>query len=237
MKRKQHYIPLLLTLLVFILLQLPGLTFIQYPFRLLGTWFHEMGHGISALLVGGQFMHLEIYENGGGVAYSNVSNSYLPYHIARAITAAGGLLGATITGSICIVAAKKPRSTTYALATLLFIIILSLILWIRSFWGILILSAFAVGLLIVFKLQNKNLQKSVLLFLGLQAALSSYYELGYVFTKQFERFGKINYSDTETIAQNTFGTYWFWGIIISAINLYIITKAIVIYFENKKSGH
>ncbi len=235
MKEKQHYIPLLLTLFIFLLLQLPGLTFIQYPFRLLGTWFHEMGHGVTALLLGGKFRHLEIYENGGGVAYSSVSNSYLPYNIARALTAAGGLIGSTIAGSICIVAAKKPKTTTYALGSLLFVIILSLILYIRSFWGILILSAFALGLVIIFKLKNASLQKSTLLFLGLQAVLSSYYELGYLFTKQFERFGKINYSDTETIAQNTFGTYWFWGIIISIINLYIITKAIVSYFEKPSS--
>ncbi len=35
-----------ISLLVFLLWQLPYFGLIQYPLLLLGTWFHEMGHGI-----------------------------------------------------------------------------------------------------------------------------------------------------------------------------------------------
>ena len=42
---------------------------ILYPFTLLSTWVHEMGHGISALLVGGHFLRLDIYADASGMAH------------------------------------------------------------------------------------------------------------------------------------------------------------------------
>ena len=57
--------------LVFFIWQSPFLGQVRYPFLLLGTWFHEMGHGITALILGGKFEYLEIYSNGGGVAYTS----------------------------------------------------------------------------------------------------------------------------------------------------------------------
>lgn len=234
MNKREHFIPFLLTFLIFLIVQLPFFDVVQYPFRLLGTWFHEMGHGIASLLLGGKFVYLEIYKNGGGVAYTDVSNSYLPYRLARAITAAGGLIGTTIGGTICIVVSKYNITAVYVLRVLFFLMVLSLFLWIRSFWGVFLLSVFAIAIAGILKFTNKSFQKSTLLFLGLQAILSSYYESGYVFTKQFERFGQINYSDTEIIAQNTFGPYWFWGILITMLNVCIVWKAIVLSFHYKK---
>mgnify|MGYP000259427338 FL=1 len=61
-----------------------------------------MGHGLTALLVGGKFHYLEIYANGGGVAYSSVTNKFMSIPLARAFTAAGGLFGPAIAGSVLI---------------------------------------------------------------------------------------------------------------------------------------
>ena len=44
-----------------------------YPFTILSTWFHEMGHGLSAILMGERFDSLVIYPDGSGVAMSLVS--------------------------------------------------------------------------------------------------------------------------------------------------------------------
>ena len=41
-----------------------------YPFTILATWFHEMGHGIAAMLTGSQFEGLLIFSDGSGVALS-----------------------------------------------------------------------------------------------------------------------------------------------------------------------
>jgi hypothetical protein len=36
---------------------------ILYPFTLFATWVHEMGHGLTGLVVGGSFDKLEIFGN------------------------------------------------------------------------------------------------------------------------------------------------------------------------------
>lgn len=216
-------------LVVFALWQLPYFGWVQYPFQLLGTWFHEMGHGITALLVGGHFHHLEIFENGGGVAYSSIEGSYLPYDIARAFTAAGGLLGPAVVGALLIVCGKKRQTSIWAIRILIAVIIMSLLLWIRSFWGIIVLSVFALVLWIITRFQNHRLERVTILFLGVQSILSTYLQLNYLFTKDFERDGAIQLSDTEVIAQHTIGTYWMWAVIIIGISCYLIWKSFRYY--------
>ncbi|HEY6814612.1 MAG TPA: M50 family metallopeptidase, partial [Croceibacterium sp.] len=59
-----------LALLCIVLWQTYWGSLLLYPFTILATWFHEMGHGIAAMLVGGQFDRLMIYQDGSGVARS-----------------------------------------------------------------------------------------------------------------------------------------------------------------------
>jgi len=195
-----------------------------------------MGHGLTALLVGGNFEYLEIYENGGGVAYSNITGTYLPYDIARALTATGGLLGPAIVGALLIASGKFHKSSMIVLRLLIGLMTLSLLIWIRSFWGIVTLSSFVVFLIIITLFKNRKLEVVTILFLGLQSTLSTYLQLDYLFTKQFERNGSIQFSDTQIIAQNTIGTYWMWAIFIICVSIYILWKSFRFYFEKKNTG-
>jgi len=229
--KKLDYTILSIAAGIFLLLQLPDLAHLQYPFRLLGTWFHEMGHGLTAILVGGEFKYLEIYQNGGGVAYSTVTNRFFSISTARALTAAGGLLGPAIAGAILIISAKSTKYASILLKALTGVIILSLLLWIRSTWGIIILTAFAVGFIIIMFLKNKKIETITVLFLGLQCVLSTFLQFNYLFTKQFERHGVIMTSDTENIAANSFGTYWMWGLIIFIISGVLLWKSIRFYLR------
>lgn len=215
--------------------QLPYLGWVQYPFVLLGTWFHEMGHGLTALLVGGTFEYLEIYENGGGVAYSNLGGSYLPTSIARAFMAAGGLFGPVITGVILIISAKHHKSSMVVLRLLIALILVSLVFWVRSFWGIAVMSGYAALLIGITFFKSRKLEVITILFLGVQSVLSTYVQLDYLFTKQFERNGAVQISDTQAIAHNTFGTYWVWAIIITIASVYLLWKSIRFYFNTKPS--
>ena len=190
-----------------------------------------MGHGLTAILVGGSFKHLEIYENGGGVAFYHLAESYMPSFIGNALVAAGGLLGPAIVGALLIVSAKFHRSTMIAIRILIGVIILSLFLWIRSFMGIAVLSSFAVFLFVITLFKSRRLEVIVILFLGLQSVLSTYLQLDYLFTKQFERDGQIQISDTQAIAENTIGTYWIWAVFIILISVYLLWKSFTYYFK------
>jgi hypothetical protein len=48
----------------------PWLSLLDYPFRLLVTLVHELGHGLAALLTGGRFIRFVIFPNGSGLAYT-----------------------------------------------------------------------------------------------------------------------------------------------------------------------
>lgn len=194
-----------------------------------------MGHGLTALIVGGTFEYLEIYENGGGVAFSDLGGSYLPLSLASACTAAGGLLGPVITGAILIASAKYHKSSMIILRLLIGLIIISLLLWIRSFWGIVVMSGYTVLLIGITLFKSRKLEVITILFLGLQSVLSTYLQLDYLFTKQFERNGVIQISDTQAIANNTFGFYWMWAIIIAISSGYLLWKSLKYYFNAKSS--
>ncbi len=231
MKKKSLLTIIGISVLVFLLWQLPYFGYIQYPLLLLGTWFHEMGHGLTALLLGGKFYYLEIYDNGGGVAYSNVSFSYLDYHIARAITSAGGLLGPAISGAILIASARNQITSKITLWLLLTIIVVSLCIWIHEMLALIILSVFAAILFFIAILRVRKLEAFTLLFLGTQCVLSTYLQTGYLFTKQFERDGRIQYSDTQMIAANLSGTYWMWAILILLISIVLLYKSYQYYLR------
>jgi len=194
-----------------------------------------MGHGLTALMVGGTFEYLEIYENGGGVAYLTMGGSYLPSNIAQAFSAAGGLLGPVITGGILIASAKYHKSSMIVLRLLITLMILSLLLWVRSFWGIAVLSGYITILIGITFLKSRRVEVITILFLGVQSVLSTYLQLDYLFTKQFERNGAVQISDTQSIAQNTFGAYWLWAIVIALLSAYLLWKSLKYYFNTKSS--
>lgn len=51
-----------------LLMTLPWLGWFNYPFRLLLTMVHELGHGLAALLTGGHFISFVVLPNGAGLA-------------------------------------------------------------------------------------------------------------------------------------------------------------------------
>lgn len=57
-------------LAAFILATVPIINLLDYPFRLLITIIHELGHGVAALLTGGRFSHFTIAPDGSGLAYT-----------------------------------------------------------------------------------------------------------------------------------------------------------------------
>ncbi|PHS10872.1 MAG: hypothetical protein COA88_00880 [Kordia sp.] len=230
LKKQFDYTIIIIAIVVIAIWQLPYLGWVQYPFILLGTWFHEMGHGLTALMVGGTFEHLEIYENGGGVAYLNMRGSYLPYNIAQACTAAGGLLGPVVTGGVLIASAKYHKSSMIVLRALIALMMLSLLLWVRSFWGVAVLSGYIAVLIGITLFKSRRLEVITILFLGVQSVLSTYLQLDYLFTKQFERNGAIQISDTQAIAKHTFGFYWLWAMVIIVISGYLLWKSFKFYF-------
>ncbi|PKL81178.1 MAG: peptidase M50 [Ignavibacteriae bacterium HGW-Ignavibacteriae-4] len=216
-------------LLTIILWRIPFGMLVLYPFTILSTWFHEMAHGIMALILGGSFHQLEIYADGSGLAMWS-GNLFLG-NVGKAIVAASGPLGPTVAGAILIILSRKDKHLKNILYTFSAILAFSVIYWVRSIYGIPVILTFAV--LIFFsalKMQAKN-QKLLIIFLGIQAFLSIYLSIGYLMSQEAFIDNDFHISDTGVIAQNLFFPYWIWGGIIIFISIFTMIQSIMYVYR------
>ena len=86
-------------ILVFFVWQFTDLNPILYPLRLLVTFVHETGHGLTAALTGGHFLRFVVYPNGSGVATTAGGSSFLVPQM--------GYLGAALFGAVLLYAANR----------------------------------------------------------------------------------------------------------------------------------
>ena len=110
----QRTLLLLSTLTIVVIWQLPYGRQILYPLTLLATFAHEMGHGLTAMLVGEQFDQLLLNADGSGVAMWRGN----PGRLATALVAAGGLVGPSFAGIGLLLVSRSQRFCRAVLATL-----------------------------------------------------------------------------------------------------------------------
>ncbi len=207
-----------------ILWQVPGGNYVLYPFTLLATWFHEMGHGLTALALGGQFHHLEIYANGSGLATH--SGPLFLGQVGKAIVAAGGPMGPALAGAAFIIAGRYYRVAHYALYFLGAALILSALIWVRSAFGFMVVGLLGAVILLIAYRGARWFQGFMIQFLGVQACVSVWQQVDYLFTHSAEVGGQRMLSDTSHIAQNLFLPYWFWGGLIAILTVLLLLASL-----------
>jgi hypothetical protein len=194
--------------------------YILYPFTILGTWFHEISHGITAMILGADFKKLEIFANGSGVA--TYSGGVFLGGFGNAVVAAAGPLGPAIFGSIFIVSTKFPKRTQFILRIFALFLILSVVLWVRTLFGAFVILLFGIGIFFAAQKSSQKVQKLILQFLGVQAITSVYLSIGYLFSSGAEIGGMGFNSDTQVIQNELFLPYWFWAILILGISAFLL---------------
>lgn len=202
--------------LVSFLPNVPLGAYILYPFTILTTWFHEMGHGLTALLLGLDFQHLVILPNGSGYATSSSPEVIGP--LSNALIAAGGPLAPSMIGAVLILASSRHQWWKPALLALAGAILLSTLIWVRSLMGWIVLPL--VGILLgwtAFK-ARAGVQLFALQFLGVLAALSMFRDWDYLFSESAIIGGRPMYSDTGQIEQALFLPHWIWAILIILVS-------------------
>lgn len=184
-----------------------------YPFTILATWFHEMGHGIAAMLTGSRFERLLIFSDGSGLAQTLRPAD--GYRLTNALIAAGGPLGPAIAGALLIVASRSAKATQIALTALGAALILSTVIWVRTLTGWLFLPATGLAILVLAQRASLPWQRFVIQLLGVQACISAWKQFGYLFSSGASIGGQLHRSDTGAIADALLLPYWFWGAAIS----------------------
>ena len=102
-----------------------------------------------------------------------------------------------------------------ALALLGAILLLSCLIWVRSGVGLLVLGPLGGALLLLAWRGSRDWSRLAIQVLGVQAAISTWQHLGYLFTAGGTIGGSSHRSDTQVIADALFLPYWVWGGAIS----------------------
>jgi hypothetical protein len=191
-----------------------------YPFTILATWFHGMGHGIAAMLSRRGFERLLIFGDGSGIALSLRPAD--GYKLTDALIAASGPLGPAVAGAVLIICSRSPTTTRNALAVLGIALLASTLIWVRSLTGWLILPVLGIAILALALRGSHTTQRFAIQLLGMQAAISAWRQFDYLFSPGGNVGGELQRSDTSAIADVLLLPYWFWGAIVSAAILALL---------------
>lgn len=211
-------------LVVVFLPALPFGNYLVYPFLILTTWFHEMGHGLAALAAGQDFRQLVIFPNGSGFAQSTIAADAGPW--VGVVIAAGGPLGPTVVGALLILASAREQFWRPALWLMAAAIFASVILYVRSATGYAVLPVVAAGLALAAWQAKPALARFILQFIGLLAAMSMLRDFDYLFTREAVINGQRVLSDTGQIAAITGLPHWLWAGVILMLSAVMVGSAL-----------
>lgn len=184
-----------------------------YPFTLLATWVHEMGHGLTALAVGGGFDRLEIFADASGLAHT----SYPSGGARGSLVALGGLVAPPITGAAILAAARGPRRAQTILVAFALGLVVSLAIWVRSVAGIVAMPLVAAIVLAFVRWGSPRERMFLAQFLGLRLALDTMGRgMDYVFTDSAVVDGVKRASDIASVAAGFGGPRLVWSLVVSA---------------------
>jgi len=193
--------------------------YLLYPFTILATWFHEMGHGLCALLLGGSFVSLSLFPDGSG--YAVHSGTRFLGQPGLALIAAAGPLGPALAGALLIVFSLRPRWSRRVLTAVALVMLLSALIWIRTAFGIGLMVLWALVLLLIRFKKSERWHSLTLQFIGVQACISVFLNIDYLFTEKVRVSGRVVYSDTGQIAAALFLPYWFWAVLLTGLTLWL----------------
>jgi hypothetical protein len=208
-------------LITIVIWQMPMGSLMLYPFSILATWFHEMGHGLTALLMGGGFKQLVLFPDGSGVAWHTTQG-----RLQQVMVSAGGLLGPPLAGAGLILSGTSASRSRLALTSLGLLLLISTLIWVRGAFGWVILPPLGLSLLWAGRKGPDWLQPVLIQFLGVQACISSFQQLDYLFMQQANLGGQVMLSDTGKMAEHLFLPHWFWGGLIALISFALLAGSL-----------
>lgn len=141
--------------------------FVGIPFSWMMTFFHEISHGIAALVTGGSVNLIELNLDGSGLcSYSGG---------IRFIVAIAGYLGAVLCGMAIYMSASsmnKNRADHIAMF-LTVLVVVSAVLWARDLITWIIMIIMSVVLISVVKLKNSVVDQFLMKFIGIYVLLDA----------------------------------------------------------------
>lgn len=119
---KNKYQFWLLFFFAFIILQIP---IVSIPFKWLESYFHEISHGLTAILTGGNIVNIQLFPNGAGLCTTRGGSAFF--------ISLMGYGGAIIWGALLYSLASIHRKVAIGFSILLLALLgISILLWVRD---------------------------------------------------------------------------------------------------------
>lgn len=194
----------------------PVLMFFGRVLLLFSTLFHELGHAIAALLVGGQFEKVTIAWDGSGLTHALVEKGRL----REAFVAAGGLIGPSIAAAALFWSARGSDRRLRAMTFLLGLALTGIgLLAARSAWALIFTLGLGPALLLAARGLRRDLLEAATVFIAVQLGLSVFTRSDYLFTRWA---GPGLPSDVANMASQLFLPFWFWGLVCGGLSLAVL---------------
>lgn len=227
MKRSHIFVlAVVLSLALMYFSYLPAVGLLGRVLILFSTLAHELGHGLMAMLVGGDFKQLVINWDGSGVTSWAGSDG----RIVRGLVAAGGLIGPSIAAAVLFSSARA-GDKKFLLATRLFaagLLVIGL-LTARSVWAALFTIGLGIFLLALSTKVSRKALESFVVFIGVQLGLSVFTRADYLFTRTAD--GTNLPSDVAQMSQALFLPFWFWGAVCGLFSVVVLFWGCRCYIE------
>jgi hypothetical protein len=194
---------------------------------LISTYVHEMGHGVAAELVGGEFTSFVMHLDGSGMALLTGVGGRL----ANAFVAAGGLLGPAVVAALFFGLSSRTGLSRFGLALFGAVALVSCVWVVRNGFGWLFVGLLGAACLILANRASKDWVQFSLAFLAVQLALSVFSRSGYLFTDVAETPSGTMPSDVALMAQALFLPYWFWGALCAAVSVAVLVWGVRLFWN------
>lgn len=160
-------------LLLAIAILIRYLPLVSIPFQWLESYFHEISHGIAALVTGGTVLSIKLFPNGAGLCTTQGGS--------RFIISIMGYSGAVLWGAMIYLLAKSHQKVAQVQAGLvLLLLMLSIILWARDLLTLVILLLLTGLFIVTFKIKNNRYFQYVMQLFGLSILLNGLFSPSYL---------------------------------------------------------
>ncbi|MEZ4336694.1 MAG: M50 family metallopeptidase [Sandaracinaceae bacterium] len=192
-----------------------------YPMTLFATWVHEMGHGLTGLVVGGSFDSLEIFWNGSGLAHGAHATGW-----PSALVSMGGLLGPPVVGAGILAFARGPKRASIVLWVLAGLMLVSVPIWVRSITGFVVIPVVAALFGLLAYKGGETLRHFGAQLIGVMLGLDTLTGLDYLFTGEAFVGGEVRPSDVSNISTALGGPYLLWGALLAVVSLALVALGV-----------
>lgn len=150
---------MLMPITLFILAVIFWQSKILLPIKYLTVFFHELSHGIAALLTGGQIISINVSQDQGGLC--TTAGGW------QSIILSAGYLGSLFWGSSILLLAAKTNKDKAIVRGLGIMLLIVTALWVRNLFGIILCLTSGIALILFAKYMSEFICDQFLRFFGL----------------------------------------------------------------------